>query len=188
MEKRERLLLILLSIAVVGAGFYYGYTFFWGNYVAWGEQIEQNVQRIQEAQRKAAQIEQLVEEVKVTTRELKEARRQLPREGEFYSLLAKLESQARNSGIPDDKIITFSRTQTQTDGIVRTMAISAKFQEIGFEETITMLWRFENMERLIDLQRFDLSPVETNSNSFRFDLNLVLNVYMLQDEAEGEEA
>jgi len=187
-ERRERILLIILSVAAVGAGFYYGYTFFWGNYVAWGEQIEQNVQRIQEAQRKAAQIEQLVEEVKVTTRELKEARRQLPREGEFYTLLAELESQARKSGIPDDKIITFSRSQTQTDGMVRRMAISAKFQEIGLEETISMLWRFENMQRLIDLQRFDLNPTQTDSNQFIFDLNLVLNVYMLQDEVEGEEA
>lgn len=186
MEKRERFLLIILCIAAVGAGFYYGYTVFWRNYLVWGEQIQQNVQKIREAQRKAAQIQQLVEEVKVTTRELKEARRQLPREGEFYSLLAKLETEARNSGIPDEKIITFSRTQTQTDGIVRKMAVSAQFQEIGLKETISMLWHFENMERLIDLQKFDLNPVKTDSNQVIFDLNLVLNVYMLRDDAEEE--
>ena len=104
MEKRERVLLIVLCLAAVGAGVYYGYNYFWGNYVEWGKEIEQNVQRIEEAQRKAAQIEQLVEEVKVTTRELKEARRQLPQEGEFYTLLSNLESQARDAGIPDARV------------------------------------------------------------------------------------
>lgn len=189
MEKREKYLFILLCAAAVGAGFYYGYNYFWGNYQQWGQDIEVNVQRIREAQRQATQIEELVKKVEVTIRELKEVRRQLPQEGEFYTLLSKLENEARNAGIPDNKIITFSRSQTRSQGMVREMSINAQFKEIGFQQTVDMLWRFENMERLIDLQTFSLSPVDTESQEFVFDLKLVLNVYMLQDDSgNGEEA
>ena len=45
------------------------------------------------------------------------------------------------------------------------------------------------MERLIDLKQFDLNPEQNDAGQFEFNLNLVLNVYMLQDDtAEGEEA
>lgn len=189
MEKREKILVGFLCVAAVGAGIWYGYTYFWGNYTDWGQQITENVQKIEEAQRKAAQIEQLVGDVKTTTKDLKYARRQLPEQGEFYTLLAKLEQEARDAGISDDKIITFSRSQTRSRGLVQAMSISAEFQEINLAQTISMLWRFDNMERLIDLKSFQIRPnTSEEQNQFIFDLSMTINVYMLQEEASAEEA
>lgn len=190
MEKREKILVGLLCVAAVGAGIYYGYSYFWGNYVSWGKQIDENVQRIKEAQREARQIEQLVEDVKTTRRELKKARRRLPEQGEFYTLLARLESLARDeAGIPSDNIITFSQSQTRSRGMVRVMGISAQFQQITLDQAVTMLWEFKNMERLIDLNSFQLSPQETEEGNYVFNLNMTLNVYMLQDNtSESQEA
>jgi Tfp pilus assembly protein PilO len=187
MDRRERILVGLLAVAAVGAGIYYGYSYFWGNYVSWGQQIDENVQRIKEAQREASQIEQLVEDVINTRRELKKSRRRLPQQGEFYTLLAKLEQQARDAGIPDDKIITFSRSQTRSRGMVKVMGISAQFEQISLDQAVQMLWKFKNMERLVDLNNFQMSPQETEEGGFVFNLNMTLNVYMLQD-TNGETA
>jgi len=187
MERREKILLGFLVCAAVGAVFYYGYTFFWGNYVEWGETIQENVQKIQEAQRQASQIEQLVNEFRNTSRELKKARRMLPEQGEFYELLAKLEQQAQDAGIPDKKIITFSRSQTKSRGLVRVMSIQAQFKSLSLEQMVSMLWRFENMRRLIDLQSFQLNPKQTQTQYF-FDLNMTMNVYMLKEARSNSSA
>ncbi len=183
MEQREKYMLIFMIIAAIGAGFYYFVIPMWNDYFEWADEIEDNVQRIQEAQRQAQRLDDLKAEVTEIRREFVRARRRLPAEGEFFDLLAQLEQEARNSGIEDEQIRTFSRGAVRDRDIVQVMSIDADFEEIAMSSLIEMLWRYRNMERLIDIDSIGLSKTGPEGESL-FDVNLTLNVYILRPEED----
>ena len=183
MEKREKYLLIFLIIAAIGAGFYYFVIPMWNEYFEWADDIEDNVQRIQEAQRQAGRLDDLRDDVTEIRRDFVRARRRLPAEGEFFELLTQLEEEARNSGIEDEQIRTFSRGAVRDRDLVQVMSIDASFENISLDNLTEMLWRYRNMERLIDIDSISLSKTGPEDESL-FDVSLTLNVYILRPEED----
>ncbi|MFP4687117.1 MAG: type 4a pilus biogenesis protein PilO [bacterium] len=183
MEQREKVMLIVMAILAVGAGVYYIIMPRWEEYNNWEEEIETNVQKIREAQRRAAELEGLVEEVIKTKEDFKEARRRLPEGDDFLNLLSELERQARRAGIEDENILTFSRGNIETRGMVDVRSIEAQFQNITMASISDMLWRFDNLERLVDVRDISIAGTE-NEDGTRFNVSLILNVYILQEDTE----
>ncbi|MGM0380820.1 MAG: type 4a pilus biogenesis protein PilO [bacterium] len=183
MEQREKYMLIGLVVAAVGAGAYYFVIPMWNQYFSWADEIDENVQRIKEAQRQAGRLEDLKEEVTQTRREFVRARRRLPPEGEFFNLLAQLEDEARNSGIEDEQIRTFSRGSVRDRDMVQVMSIEASFENITLGNLTEVLWRYRNMERLIDIDSISLQKSGEDSESI-FSVSLTLNVYILRSEED----
>ncbi len=184
MEQREKVMVIVMAILAVGAAIYYVVMPRWEQYNNWEAEIETNVQKIIEAQRRAAELEGLVEDVIKTKKDFKIAQRRLPEGDDFLNLLSELESQARSSNIKDENIITFSRGGIQTRGMVDIRSINAQFQTIKMASLTDMLWRFDNLERLVDVQNISIDRAETEEG-IRFNVNLTLNVYILQEETEA---
>lgn len=197
MEERERNLLLLLGVAALGAGFYYVVLPMYYEYGNLKSKIESNVNEIQSAQTQAAQLQSLVKELEDTKRKLKKAKQKLPDRGKFRELMTALESQARQAGIPDRKILEFSQGGVSTieDGLVEEMVISAQFDSISMQHLVEMLWRFDNMIRMLDIKSFrsfDLQRVQVEDQFF-YNVNMKMTVYILRDaeaveDEEGEEA
>ncbi len=180
MEKREKILVGILLIIALGAGYFYLDLPFWENYLVWGQEIEENLQQIRVAQRRAAELDRLIEDYRQIQRELREAQRKLPEEGEFFELLASLEQEAERAGIPSRNIRSFERGAERTRDQVREMSIQAQFAEITIGQLARLLWSYDDLERLIDIERLRVRPVR-GKDSFNVDLELM--VYMLR---EGE--
>jgi len=185
MDKRERNLLIAFGAIVVGFGFYYGLLPMYYHYQELKPKIDKNIEKIQNAQAQASRLEALVDELTETKRKLKKARQKLPERGRFRELMSKLEKQARSAGIPDEKILQFSQGQTSSikDGMVQEMSISARFDSITMEQLVEMLWRFDNMIRMLDIKsfrNFSISRTEGN-DQFLYSINMDMTVYILRD-------
>lgn len=197
MEERERNLLIVLAFAAVGAGFYYVVLPMYYEYGDLKSKIESNVEEIQSAQTQAAQLEGLVEDLKKTKKDLKKAKQKLPDKGKFRELMTALESQARQAGIPDRKILEFSQGNVTTikEGLVEEMVISARFDSISMQQLVDMLWRFDNMIRMLDIKSFrsfNLQRVQMDDQFF-YNVNMNMTVYILRDtdtteDSDGEQA
>ncbi|GEM_PF-7085808 len=183
MEQREKVMLIGLIIAALVVGYYYVIGPGWEEYVERGEEIEQNVERIREAQARARGLEELIEEFEEIQKQLLEAQRRLPEGGEFLELIVALEREAEASGISSGNIITFDEGPIEERGEVVSMGIIAVFENITIGELSQMLWRFNEMERLIDIIEIEITPSDEQDT---YDVSLELAAYMLEEEAEEE--
>lgn len=190
MEDRERNLLILLGILGAGIGIWYYLLPMYNHYVSLEDKIKSNVEDIRDAQRKASRLKSLLSNLEDTKRKLKAAKQKLPEKGRFNELMSQLEEQAREAGIQDRQIITFNRGNSNQikDGAVREMIIKANFVGIKMSQLTDMLWRFDNMVRMVDIKsfkNFNLKQVETDQG-YVFNLNLNLSVYILEAEDLSE--
>ncbi len=181
MEKREKIMVIFLGIAAAGVGFYYLVLPRWNSFVEWEGKIEKNVQRIKEARRKADRLDSLIEDVRNVRRKLKKAQRKLPEQGEFFDLLATLEQKAGASEIPKKKIVNFSRGSTRSKKMVKMRSINAEFEQITLGDLARLLWQYNNMERLIDIQKISIKPTENK----QFNVSLSLAVYIMKQQSDG---
>ncbi|MFB6354959.1 MAG: type 4a pilus biogenesis protein PilO [bacterium] len=181
MEKREKYMLIGVGVLAVGLGLWYGYTYFWENYNNWHKKIQENVKRLREAQNTARRIDQLVKDVKKTSKKLKIALRKLPEQQEFFQLMSKLETEATNANISPDSILKFQRASERPRNLVVEMPIQAEFEQIAMGNLVMMLWKYKNMERLIDISKFELKPVETAQGEQRYNVTLRLRVYTIKE-------
>lgn len=182
MNNRERNLLILLGVIVVGAGLWYFGLPLWNHYVSLDEKVASNVRKIRQAQQKVLGIEGLVEDLREIRGRLRRVRQQLPEQGEFYSLMARLEEEARQVGISEDKIVTFERTGTRDRQFVREMVVRAQFRDLTLDQITRLLWRFNTRVPRLQVKsfdRFNLSMKRTDDGQ-RFDLRFDLLVYTLR--------
>lgn len=183
MTEREQNLLIVLGIVGVGVFIWYLGLPMWNEYKSWKSKIRTNVNKMSRAQAKAQVLDKLVKSLTETKRKLKSAQQKLPGEGRFNELMADLEEQALEAGIPDQNILEFNRGSTQDRELVREMIIQARFQNITMGQLIEMLWRFDHMVRMVDIKSFDnfnLQQVRTNEG-FSFNLDIDLVVYILKE-------
>ncbi len=155
------------------------------------QEIQENVKKIRNAQTQASRLTQLVKQLKETKRELKSTKRKLPRQGQFNQLMFTLEQKAMNTGIASRKIVTFNRGGVSEikNGLLREMTIRTRFTGITLGQFTDLLWRYNNMTRLVNVKNFqtnNLRPV-TDGPGIKFDLDLTLAVYMLHGE-EGTTA
>lgn len=177
-------MLILLAVAAVGVGYWYVIRTRWNQYNEWEGKIEENVKRVKEARRKARQLDSLIEEVREFRRKLKKAQRKLPEKGEFFDLLANLEQEATASGIPKGQISNFSRGSVRSKKMVKARSINAEFERITLGALARLLWQYNNMERLIDIQTISIQPQQ---DANRFNVSLQLAVYILKEQSSGGE-
>ena len=183
MEQREKVMLIGLVIASLVVGYYYVIGPAWEEYVERGEEIEQNVERIREAQARARGLEELIDEYEEIQKQLLEAERRLPEGGEFLELIVELENEAEAAGISSENIRTFDEGPIEERDEVVSMGIIAAFDNITIGELTRMLWRFNEMERLVDIIDIDITPTDDPDE---YDVSLELAAYMLEEEAEEE--
>jgi Tfp pilus assembly protein PilO len=188
LDQRERYLLGGLTIVFLVAGIWYWILPMYYRYGELKTKITKNVKEIREAQRQSVQLEELVNELKTTKRELKKAKQKLPEKGRFNQLMSTLEQHARNSGIADRKIIEFNRSNVRTikDGLLKEMTIQTRFRGVTMRQLTDMLWRFDQMTRMVDIKQFQTSGMSVSQelNQIQFDINLTLSVYMLEDQQE----
>lgn len=190
MNNRERNLLILLGVIVVGAGLWYFGLPLWNHYVSLDEKVASNVRKIRQAQQKVLGIEGLVEDLREIRGRLRRVRQQLPEQGEFYSLMARLEEEARQVGISEDKIVTFERTGTRDRQFVREMVVRAQFRDLTLDQITRLLWRFNTRVPRLQVKsfdRFNLSMKRTDDGQ-RFDLRFDLLVYTLRPSDAPQES
>ncbi|MFB6346142.1 MAG: hypothetical protein ABEK50_10260 [bacterium] len=191
METRERNLLIGLGIAAVVAGIYYGLLPMYNEYVSLKSKIDKNVNDISNAQAQASQLEKLLKELESTIKKLKLAQQKLPEQGRFRELMSIMESQARKTDIPDRKILKFSQGSRRTikGGLVREMSISARFQSISMGQLIEMLWRFDNMIRMMDIKSFRNFSLQrvSEGDQFLYNVNMDMTVFILRDTDSTQE-
>jgi Tfp pilus assembly protein PilO len=190
-QKREKYLLISFAVLL---GIVLVWYLVWPTYVRYTqleEEIRSNVQKIQSAQREAAQIEELVDNLVETKKELKVARQKLPDDGRFNQLMSTLEEQALQAGIPERNIVAFNRGSLSEayDGLLQEMTIKAQFQSMSMVQLTDALWRFNQMRRLVDVQNFSMERAESDGTFPRYNVNLTLAVYTLEtDDEEAAEA
>jgi len=196
LDDRERYLLIGLGILAFAIAVWYWILPTYYRYSSLKSKIDENVNKIRKARAQVTQLKQLVKKLKTTKKELKAAKRKLPERGRFNQLMSTLEQHARNAGIPGQKILTFSRggVSSLQDGLLSEMTIQARFEKITMAQLVTMLWRYDNMTRMVDVKKFNSSDMKLpgDNSTVRFNLNLTLAVYMLEDEQsagdQGESA
>jgi Tfp pilus assembly protein PilO len=188
MQQREKYLLISFGVLLVLVSLWY---VVWPTYVRYTEldqKIRNHVRKIQSAQREAAQIGQLVDDLVETKRELKLARLKLPEEGRFNQLMSTLEEQALEAGIPEQNIVAFNRGSLSegSKGLLQEMTIEAQFESMSMVQLTDVLWRFNQLRRLIDVKKFNMERSGSGSVP-RYNVNVTLAVYTL-DETGDEEA
>jgi Tfp pilus assembly protein PilO len=195
LEQRERRMLIGAAVLGVIAALWYWVLPMYYRYGSLRQEIQNNVEKVRSAQTQAAQLKQLVNQLKTTKRELKLAKQKLPQQGRFNQLMSALEKHARNAGINARQIMTFNRGNVSTikDGMLREMTIQTRFRGITMGELTDLLWRYDKMARMINVKNFQTANVQPleDRQGIQFDLNLTLSVYMLQqdaNESSGESA
>lgn len=191
MEERERNLVMILGVSLALAFAWYWVIPTYNRYVKLEDKIESNVKQVRSAQRKASQLEQLVDKLKGTKKELKAAKQKLPEKGRFNELMSTLEQQARASGIDQRKIVEFNRGSKNKlqNGLVRELTIKTRFQNISMGQMIEMLWRFDKLVRMVDVNNFQNHNLQITEDGegFRFNLNLNLSVYIFEEPTESSQ-
>lgn len=188
MQQREKYLLISFVVLLVVVSLWYVVWPTYVRYTALDRKIRNHVRKIQSAQQEAAQIEQLVDDLVKTKRELKLARLKLPEEGRFNQLMSTLEEQALEAGIPEQNIVAFNRGSLSegSEGLLQEMTIEAQFESMSMVQLMDVLWRFNQLRRLIDVKKFTMERSGSESVP-RYNVNVTLAVYTL-DETGDEEA
>lgn len=189
MQNREKYLLISFAVLL---GIVLVWYLVWPTYVRYtqlDQEIRNNVQQIQSAQRQAAQIESLVNNLVETKRSLKLARQKLPANGRFNQLMSTLEEQALQAGIPEQNIVAFNRGSLSEgeEGLLQEMTIKAQFESMLMVQLTDVLWRFNQMRRLVDVQNFAMERSGSEASPPRYNVSLTLSVYTL-GESDDEEA
>ncbi len=188
MQKREKYLLISFTVFLTVVLVWY---LVWPTYVRYKQleqEIRSHVEKIQFGQREAAQMDEDVDTLMKTKKNLKVARQKLPEDGRFNQLMSTLEEQALKAGVPEQNIVAFNRGSRSEadDGLIKKMTIKAQFESMAMIQLNDVLWRFNQMRRLVNVQNFSLERTNSSTDSPQYNVNLTLAVYTIGESDEGE--
>lgn len=176
MKESDKKALGFLAVAAAGFGIYMYVVPMYDEHQVRLQQIDNLVQELKVAHRKAENMIGLAGEVDLLKYRLGELRKILPAEAGSFEIIEKMQDLAARSGIQIKGISVEDRKEKgegwKTDGL-RIQCGGYWFQFIEF------LWRLENYERLIDITSITLSPeaVGPNTKLQRFSVEIVANIY-----------